>query len=192
MILTTEQRELRWQLEMVAFMGIHAIEYFNGVTGKGTEFWMFTQNCYGERSCHLWCQLFNSYNKEPTHYYKLFGNDLLVGLGDSFSYENVKYNVIKSTALDEKEFVLFRKSVIDFRNKYAAHREYETEAIEFPELNVALEMFHKLRDILSETVIAEDNNDDEDLNDLHKYYRENSRIDLTRKCRNDVSAIQFF
>ena len=192
MILTTQQRELRWQIEKVAFMGIHAIEYFNGVTGKGSEFWMFTQNCYGERGCHLWCQLFNSYNKEPTHYFKLFGNDMLANLGVSFNYNNVKKRLIKSTGLNEERYLEFRKSVINFRNMYSAHREYETDNLIFPELDYALEMLHELRDILSETVEAEENNNDDELKDLCNYYKYNTRNDLTRKCRNDISAIQFF
>ncbi len=192
-MLSETQRELRWQMEIVAYTGIHAIKYFNGVTGNGNEFWKFTQNCYGERACHLWCQLFNSYYKDPTHYKNLFGEKELENLGSSFNYSNVKKRIIKSTGLNEKEYMVFRESLINFRNKYSAHREFENDNILFPNLDIALLMFYELRDIIFETVKSELNKcDDTDVKDFHNYYKYNSKNDIVRKCKNDISQIRFF
>lgn len=192
MQLTEKQRELRWQMENIAYMGIYAIEYFNGVTGKGGDFWMVTQNCYGEKACHMWCQLFNSYN-DPTHYKKLFGEDGLLRLDPSLSFKYVRDRLIASTGLCRDEYNLYRDTVINFRNKYSAHREYDSENVKFPDLDLALLMFHELRDILKFSIDKElINCSDKDISGQRLYYEMNSRNDLQRRCRNDISKIQFF
>lgn len=192
MRLTEEQRELRWQMENIAYMGIRVIEYFNGITGNGGEFWMITQNCYGEKACHMWCQLFNSYS-DPTHYTKLFGDDRLIELDPLLSFANVRDRLIASTGLSHAEYDVFRGTVIDFRNKYSAHREYDSENVTFPELDLALLMLHEIRDILKLSIEKElINCSDKDISGQRLYYEHNTGIDLQRRCRNDISKIQFF
>lgn len=192
MVLSDEQRELRGQIEWVAFMGIRAVRYFDGVTAKGGEFWMFTQNCYGERAAHLWCHLFNSYNKDPTHYTKLFGGDSLGPLGNQFNSASVKARLIAASGLREESYREFRKTVVDFRNQYSAHRDFEGGSVTFPNLGRALSMFEEVRVLLEETVIAESEKcEDQEITDLAAYYRNHSNSDLENKCQNHIANIAF-
>ncbi len=125
MRLTEEQRELRWQIEVVCYRCLHAVEYFDGVTEMGNnKFWMFTQNCYGEIACLLWCHIFNSRSNDPIHYWNLFGEDRLSGLGSGFLLPSVQQRLWSVAELDAGSYEQFRKEVVDFRNSYVSHREY--------------------------------------------------------------------
>lgn len=188
MILTDSQRELRWQMEIVSFRCLHSIAYFDASTGKDCDFWQFTQNCYGEIACLNWCHLFNSRKKDPVHYWNLFGEDQLINLGEQYSYENIKHRLLSVARLNEDEYVLFRKEVVDFRNMHTSHREYDSNHIIFPRLDIARLMCLEMRVILQDTAVSElvISPNDIDLHDLKRYYDEKNNNWLLKKCRRDI------
>ena len=188
MILTESQRELREQMEIVAYRCLHAIVYFDGVTGKDGDFWRFTQNCYGEIACLNWCHLFNSRNNDPVHYWKLFGEDRLADLGEKYSYDEVKARFLNCAGLNEKECKDFRISVVDFRNKFTSHREYKGGPITFPRLEIARLMCLEMRNLLEDTVKSELLNapHDLDLEEFLNHFKKQSNNSLLKKCEQEV------
>ena len=190
MKLSETHRDLRWQIEVVAYRCLHAVEYFQGVIGHGTDFWKFSNNCLGETACLLWCHLFNSRKKDPVHYWKLFGNNQLVTLSQDFQYHNVQHRLWSAAKLDEKAYENFRTQVVDFRNKYISHREYEIDTIIFPDVEKIAAMCLELRVLLEETVRTELglNSGDSDLEQLGDYYKAHQNAAIVAKCRKEVAS----
>lgn len=188
MILNDEQRNLRWQLEVVSYRGLHAIEFFHAVTGRGDNFWKFTQNCYGEAACLNWCHIFNNWNNDSTHYRNLFGDGKLSDLDSSFAFDSVQQRLWKVAHLDKSTYPLFRQKVIDLRNKYIAHRDYEIGTINFPDTNIIRAMFLEMRLILEETVIQElaKNPNDKDLKGLLAYYSDHQNSSVINLLQESV------
>ena len=193
MVLSEQQRGLRWQIEWIAFMGIHSVLYFDGVTHEDGDFWIFTQKCYGEKAVSLWCQLFNSYQKDPTHYHNLFGEDQMAILGDQFSYKNVKARLVEASGFKEEEYPAYRETVVNFRNRYSSHRDYEIGSIIFPELKHALLMFKEIRTILEESVLIESSRSENgELSELKEYFQINSNQNVEYLCQENIARIKFF
>lgn len=195
MMLTAEQNHLRWQIEEVSFRCLHAIEYFDGVTGfdpGNGDYWRFSQNCFGETACLNWCHIFNSDKNDPVHYRNLFGDDQLMPLGEHFSYENTKQRLIKSADLNETSYLVFREEMIDFRNKFAAHREFTIGSIRFPQLDHARAMCLEMREILKETVEAELLLDPKnmDLKYIKKHFLSQSNQWLLKKCKRELAQLK--
>ncbi len=189
MRLTEEQRDLRWQIEVVCYRCLHAIEYLKSVSRRGDDdFWKFTENCYAEVACLLWCHVFNSRNKDPVHYWKLFGEGRLSGLGVPFVYATVQQRLWSAAKLDKGSYEQFRKGVVDFRNCYVSHREYTCESVAFPCLDKVKAMCLEMRNLLEETVQAETaaNPDDPDLKELLEYYAHHQNEADFRKCREET------
>lgn len=189
MRLSETQRDLRRQMEVVAYRCLHAVEYFQGVTGHGADFWKFSQNCFGETACLLWCHLFNSRNKDPVHYWKLFGNDQLSVLSSDFLYREVQRRLRSTANLDKDAYENFRAQVIDFRNKYISHREYEIGTIIFPDIQKIAAMRIELRVLLEETVRTEQqfNSGDSDLEQLGEYYAAHQNTAIVAKFRKEAA-----
>lgn len=123
--------QMIYWMENLAQRCVFAVEFFNAVTNKESEFWAFTQNCYGEMACLLWCHLFNKY-EDDLHYKNLFGNDALIDLGKAFSYDKVRSRLLKSVSLSSKDYTAFRKEVVHFRNKFVAHKDVSDKHVVFP------------------------------------------------------------
>lgn len=179
--------ELIYRMEVVAQRCVLAVEYFNAVTNKDSEFWAFTQNCYGEMACLLWCHLFKSY-KDDLHYKNLFGNDALVFIGKAFSYDEVKARLLKSVSLTEKEYSAFRKEVIDFRDKFVAHKEANNKALIFPQIDITKDMCLELRNIFTDlynTAMkkAPKNTEIQKCVTFYKWYPNDW---LIKKCKNEL------
>ncbi|MBL4623061.1 MAG: hypothetical protein JKY89_11765 [Immundisolibacteraceae bacterium] len=192
MILSDSQRSLRWQIEQVAFMGIHATRYWDGVSDQSGEFWMFTRNCYGQRAIFLWCQLFNGELDDPSHYLQLFGDDRLSDLGRQFSTARVLSRLEIASNLNASGLNEFRFEISGFRNDYSAQREYHKSGLRFPELGPALGMFQEMRVLLEETVVAEARSGSEQyITELLQYYQYDSNEDIQRKCFKDIDQLGF-
>lgn len=192
MILSETQRALRWQIEQVAFMGIHATRYWDGVSDQSGEFWMFTRNCYGQRAIFLWCQLFNGDFDDPTHYLELFGGDRLRDLGRQFGTARVSSRLDSASNLDARRLNEFRCEISSFRNDYSAHREYDGAGLAFPDLGPALAMFEQMRVLLEETVLVEARAGPEQyITELLQYYQYDSNKDIERKCFQDIGQLDF-
>ena len=192
MALSEAQRRLRWQIEQVAFMGIHASRYWGEVSDQSSEFWMFTRNCYGQRAIALWCQLFNSGYDDASHYLKLFGDDQLSDLGRKFGSSRVSSRLQVASRLQADQISEFQHTITSFRNDYSSQREYQGEGMAFPDLRPALAMFEEVRVLLEETVVAEARNgSDQYLVELLQYYEFDSNADIERKCCGDIAQLNF-
>lgn len=73
------------------------------------EFWVFTINAHYFQAINLWCMIFGTNNNE-THWRKL-------GLSGEFTPE-----ILKASGMTEKEYKYYWDSVVDWRNKFSAHR----------------------------------------------------------------------
>lgn len=73
------------------------------------EFWVFTINAHYYQAINLWCMIFGT-NKNETHWKKL-------GLSKEFTPI-----VLAAVDLTDKEYKNYWESVIEWRNKYSAHR----------------------------------------------------------------------
>ena len=192
MTLSETQRALRWQVEQVAFMGIHATRYWDGVSDQSGEFWMFTRNCYGQRAIFLWCQLFNGDLDDPTHYLQLFGGDQLGDLGRQFGTQRVSSRLDSASNLEASRLNKFRCEISSFRNDYSTHREYDGAGLPFPDLAPALAMFEEMRVLLEETVVVEARSGAEQyITELLQYYQYDSNEDIERKCIEDIGQLGF-
>lgn len=194
LILSKELNDLRWQMDEVTFRCIHAVEYFNGITGidaKPSDYWRFSQNCFGEAACLLWCHFFNSENNDPVHYRKLFGDEELKKLGAEFTHERVKARLCNAAKISEQQYVEFRTDAINFRNQYVAHREFTINTIKFPRIDIARDMCLELRLVLRDTVDAElkQTPDCPELLGLRNHFSEQSNDWLLKKCRREVEAL---
>jgi hypothetical protein len=74
------------------------------------EFWICTLNAHYFQAINLWCMIFGSNNNE-THWRKL-------GLPGELQPE-----ILKATGMTENEYKNYWDSVIEWRNKYSAHRD---------------------------------------------------------------------
>ena len=181
--------ELIYKMEAVSQRCVFAVEYFNAITDKGSEFWAFTQNCYGEMACLLWCHLFKSY-KDGLHYKNLFGNDALINIGKAFSYDEVRARLLQSISLTEKEYSAFRKEVIDFRDKFVAHKEASNKGLIFPQIDITKDMCLELRNIFTDLYNAAmkkapQNTEIQNWVTFYKWY---SNDWLIKKCKNELKG----
>jgi hypothetical protein len=190
-MLDSAQHLLRDQMETVSLRFLHAETYFRVTTGDESTFWTFSQNCFGEVACLLWCHLFNSWNNDPVHHKKLFGDDNLVTLSPSFSTAAVRQRLLRAASLDEIGYDKYRTAVTDFRNEFVAHRDYQRVTITFPDLKIASAMIQELRLVLEETVRAEYHlcPDDSKLCELIEYYDAHKNADVISKCEREVQCV---
>ena len=189
-----QQIKLIFQIDTVAHRCIRAVIYFDATTGKGANFWAFTQNCYGEIACLNWCHIFKSYSNDPAHYNNLFGNDALIHIDQKFAHAQVKQQLIMSICSNEVEYEQFRKQVVDFRNKYVSHRDYHQGSITFPNLNKAKKECELIRDILRDCVSVAAQIDPEyaELEELNEHLTWNNNQQLVNECEEDANKIIFF
>ncbi|QYF82839.1 hypothetical protein KY492_00510 [Brevibacterium sp. PAMC21349] len=73
------------------------------------EFWVYTINAHYFQSINLWCMIFGTDNNE-THWKKL----RLEG--------QLKPIILSKLELSEKDYDLYWNSLVEWRNKYSAHR----------------------------------------------------------------------
>jgi hypothetical protein len=83
------------------------------------EFWTLTIDAHLLRAVTNWCMVFGSDTSEPTHWKKL-------SLTESKAlYKSFREGLFEATDLNQHTWRRYWKSVVDFRNKYAVHRELE-------------------------------------------------------------------
>lgn len=151
-MLTDAQCKLIWQIDTACRNCIRAVLYFNAVTGKTHEFWTFSQNCFGEIATIQWCHVFNKY-KDSTHFCQLFGDSTISAIDTEFAINNVRDRLRVAIGLTTDQYTAFRQEVVDFRNSYAAHMDYEKKGVVFPDLNMAMELCVEMRDIIRQLVV---------------------------------------
>ncbi len=83
------------------------------------EFWTLTIDAHLVRAITSWCMVFGSDFSESTHWKQLHIHD------SKALYNNFREGLFKATGLNQHTWHKYWKSVVDFRNKYAVHRELE-------------------------------------------------------------------
>jgi hypothetical protein len=84
-------------------------EFDNLIKFGSQEFWVLTINAHYFQAINLWCMVFGT-NKNETHWKK-------IGLKEDF-----KSVILSSLDLDDVTYSTYWSSVVDWRNKYSAHR----------------------------------------------------------------------
>lgn len=159
-----EESRILSQMIHVSGNGIQYIYYkkffdtlADRISVNNQEWFILTLNGYYDLAVYNWCMIFGTYS-EPTHYQKLIEyKNIKKYLCCILSCETVDKEIFKNHLLDciglsESEYVQVHKNIIDYRNRYLAHRvnhpsEINDNDLVFPELNVikqALEFFYLL------------------------------------------------
>lgn len=120
--------------------------------GLECEFWTHTIDAHLLQAAILWCMIFGSDGCNPTHW-KNLTSDQSDELKRSF-----RDGLPKSTGIDWKHWKKYHKEMVDFRNKFAAHREPEyKEAI--PNFDIAFKVVyyydHWIREVIAPDVMEE-------------------------------------
>lgn len=102
-------------------------------SGLKSEFWAHTIDAHLLQAAMHWCMIFGSDGCQPTHWKKL-SIDETASLEDSF-----RQGLFKKTTLTPERWRTFWRSMNDFRNQYAAHREIEFNN-PVPDFSIALEV----------------------------------------------------
>ncbi len=151
-MLTDAQCKLIWQIDTACRKCIRAALYFNALTDKTPELWTFSQNCFGEIAIIQWCHVFNNY-KDHTHFCQLFGDSAISAIDTQFSINKVRDRLCVAIDLTTEQYTSFRQEVVDFRNSYAAHMDFEKKGVIFPDLNRAMKLCVEMRDIIRQLVV---------------------------------------
>jgi hypothetical protein len=83
------------------------------------EFWTLTIDAHLLRAVTNWCMVFGSDKTEPTHWKQLSITD------SKALYKSFREGLLEATDFNPHAWRQYWKSVVDFRNKYAVHRELE-------------------------------------------------------------------
>ena len=81
------------------------------------EFWTLTIDAHLLRAAINWCMVFGSDESNLTHWKRLAVTEL------EECHKNFREGLFKATGLKQDTWQQYWKSMTDFRNKYAAHRE---------------------------------------------------------------------
>ncbi len=181
-MLTDTQHNLIWQMDTACRKCIRAVLYFNAVTGKTPELWTFLQNCLGEIAAIQWCHVFNKY-KDCTHFSQLFGNPTIAAIDSEFTLNNVRSRLRAAIGLTRDEYIAFRQRIVDFRNSYAVHCDYEKKGVVFPDLDMAMTLCVEMRDMLRQLVVKA-------VSDISNQKLQDLRRLLT--SHNNDQLLQFF
>ena len=150
-MLTKRQLELLWHINGSCIRCIKAAKYFDVVSGKGSNLWKFTQNCYGGICVIYWCQVFGS-QSEPTHYSHLYDNGAIA----SISKDDVKAKLRESTGKTLDEYTELWKSVKNARDKFLVHYDFNTsDNPEFPDLKLLVKICLEMRNIILKIITSE-------------------------------------
>jgi hypothetical protein len=82
-----------------------------------SEFWIYTIDAHLLQAAMAWCMVFGAHGSNPTHWWNL-SKDNQENIKDDF-----RKNLIINLKVTEKEWKVYWHSMIDFRDKYVAHKE---------------------------------------------------------------------
>lgn len=175
--------------EVIAVRCVMAVEFFDAVTefDSDSEFWPFSQNCFGEMACLYWCHIFKSYSDE-FHYKNLFDDASVSVLGSKFRYDNVRDRLQACINLTKEEYDVFRAEVVAVRNKYIAHKESTPTPLTFPRIDLVKTMFLELRDVFAELFNAayQSDSDNFEYSKWRDYYQWETRRVILKRCADDL------
>lgn len=154
-MLSCDQLDLLWNIEIACQRCIRASHYFDIVSGTKANMWIFTQNCYGGICIIHWCQVFGVWS-EPTHYSRLFK----AGTVSSISKDQAADRLRKATGKDEHQYKSLWEEVKSARDKFLVHNEFSSkDRPVFPDLDILVKVCLEMRDIIREIVKSEESED---------------------------------
>ena len=121
-------------------------------SGLKSPFWTLTIDAHLLQAVNYWCMVFGSEGCNPTHW-KHLSEDKVDPLRESF-----RQSLFRQTNFTASTWEQYWSEMLDFRNKYAAHRElnYKTPIPYFDHaLEVAYAYDEWIRDIISPDVLEE-------------------------------------
>jgi len=122
-------------MEGMACRCICNVHYFNQTSGHQGRCWALIQNAIGESACIFWSHLFGN-RRDDFHYSAFFSIDEVKQTDTNFSYESVKYRLINHIKMNDSEYLEFWKEVKSCRDQFVAHRDYKSEGLIFPGIDL--------------------------------------------------------
>ena len=120
--------------------------------GLQDEFWTLTIDAHLLRATINWCMVFGSDKTNPTHWKRLSAKE------SEKLYKSFRSGLSQETGLNEQQWQRYRNSMVDFRNKYAAHREWNFNN-PVPNFDIALAVAYHydnwVRNVISPDVFDE-------------------------------------
>ena len=116
------------------------------------EFWTLTIDADLLRATINWCMVFGSDKSNPTHWKMLSATD------SEKLLRSFRTGLLKKTGLSSLELRRYWKSVVDFRNKYAAHHDWKfKEPIPHFDIALAVAFYYDewIRKIISPVIFDE-------------------------------------
>ena len=161
-MLTRDQLDLLWNIEVACQWCIRAAYYFDVASNSKSNMWSFTQNCYGGICVIHWCQVFGACS-EPTHYTKLFGVGSLAGMSKDQARERLRL----STGMDKITYNKFWEKTKDARDQILVHNEFNSkDSPVFPDPYVLIKVCFEMRNIINEIVTREKADDPKKQGDI--------------------------
>ena len=187
MIITAQDLDLLYQIEVHSEKCIRACLYAEATSGTDNKMWAFTQNCFVESAILHWVKIFGS-RKEPTHYTQFFnGKCFSMADGTYLTVELVRGRFCNSAGMSEDEYLSFWKNLKKGRDQYFVHNEFTaSSSAQSPDLDLLKKMPLEMRSIIYEVISQEDSEDKE----KYKLFKElvqwnkNSKylMDLNNDC----------
>lgn len=178
--------------EGIAHRCLSAGHFFNLVSAhpENVDFWIYTQNAFGEMCCQLWCHLFGS-RSDDYHYARLFARPEVLALtAGAFTPEAVRERLLVAAQESEASFAELWRTVKRCRDKYIAHREEPSPAIVFPDVDRAIKVVEALRDecarLLAALIAA--GCSDAWLDEMREFYAWHSNAAVSRRCDTSFRA----
>ena len=181
-MLTHDQLDLIWNIEVACQRCIRAAYYFNVISGSQHNLWAFTQNCYGGIFVIHWCQILGS-RSEPTHYSKLFEPGPL----SNFTKEQVSSRLHASVGMTEDQYKNFWLSAKDARDKFLVHNEFSSsDRPVFPDLDQMVDVCLEMRKIIFEIISSQSSEDSIYQKDIRHFISYYTNEKLVSEIRNDL------
>lgn len=177
-MLTHEQLDLIWNIEIACLRCIRASEYFKVVSKAKRNVWIYTQNFYGGICVIHWCQVFGNYN-EPTHYSKLFTDAL-----------DIKNSLCKKIGITSDQYDIFWEGAKNARDKFLVHNEYSSDDRPvFPDTDIMKVMCLEMRNKLKHFIISVPSNDAEYIK-YHDYFANHENDELIYEIEKELKVLK--
>ena len=186
-MLTKEQLDHLWGIEIACQNCIRAGKYFYAVSDSRTNAWAFTQNCYGGICIINWCQVFGG-NDEPTLYSKLFAPGTITTMTKDIVAERIRTSV----SMTKRQYNSFRNGVTYARNKFFVHYEYSVKAPpKFPNIDILILTSLEMRSIIRDLVHNETASNQTDLKDFVKFITHHTNVRYLSEIESGVKFLRY-
>ncbi len=184
-MITRNQLDLLWNIEISCRRCIRASHCFDTASGTNRNLWAFTQNCYGGICVIHWCQVFGAWS-EPTHYSKLFADSTITCI----SKDRVAARLRSSVSMTVEQYEKFWNDVKATRDKYLVHNQFDSaDRPLFPDLDLMMAICTEMRDIICEIITAEQSEDERYRGDIEHFLSHNTNDKFLQEIRQDLPSL---